>query len=118
MKGDNIAERLLEFAVAVLRVTTKLPTSSSGRHVVFQLARFSTAGGVHYEETRGAESQANFVHKIRLAAKEVGESCYWLNVIQRAKLLDADVCGLLREASNLAAILLASAKTARIGGNE
>ena len=31
MKGDDIAERLLEFAVAVLRITTRLPADSPGR---------------------------------------------------------------------------------------
>ena len=46
---------------------------------------------------------------------KVRESRYWLNVIQRAKLLDADLSGLLREATELAAILAASAKTARTG---
>ena len=37
------------------------------------------------------------------------------HVIQRAKWLDADLSGLLREATELAAILAASAKTARTG---
>jgi four helix bundle protein len=112
MKGDDIAERLLVFAVAVLEITTRLPANSPGRHLASQLARAGTAGGAHYEEARGAESRADFVHKIRLATKEVRESRYWLNVIQRAKLLETDLSGLLREASELAAILAASAKTA------
>jgi hypothetical protein len=38
-----------------------------------------------------------------------------LNVIQRGNLLTTDLCGLLREATELAAILAASAKTARTG---
>ena len=113
MKGDDIAERLLKFAVAVLELTTRLPASSPGRHLASQLVRAGTAGGAHYEEARGAESRADFVHKIRLAAKEVRESRYWLNVIQRAKMLDTDLGVLLREATELAAILASSAKTAR-----
>ena len=112
MKCDDIAERL-EFAVAVLEITTRLPANSPGRHLASQLVRAGTAGGAHYEEARGAESRADFVHKIRLAAKEVRESRTWLNVIQRAKLLETDLSGLLREATELAAILAASAKTAR-----
>ena len=39
-------------------------------------------------------------------------------VIQRAKLLDKDLSGLLREAAELAAILAASAKTARTAFKE
>ena len=115
MKGDDIAERRLECAVAVVQVTTKLPANSPGRHLASQLVRSGTAGGAHDEEARGAESRADFVPKIRLAAKEVRASRDWLHVIQRAQLLDADLSGLLREATELAAILAASAKTARTG---
>ena len=50
MKGDDIAERMLEFAVAVLRITTRLPADSPGRHPASQLVRAGTAGGAHYEE--------------------------------------------------------------------
>ena len=56
MKGDDIAERLLEFAVAVLRITTRLPADRPGRHLASQLVRAGSAGGAHYEEARGAES--------------------------------------------------------------
>jgi four helix bundle protein len=115
MKGDDIAERPLEFGVAVLKITTRLPANSPGRHLASQLVRSGTAGGAHYEEARGAESRADFVHKIRLAAKEVRETRYWLNVIQRGKLLDTALSGHLREATELAAILAASAKTASTG---
>ena len=40
-----------------------------------------------------------------------------LNVIERAKLLETDLSGLLREATELAAILAGSAKTARTANN-
>ena len=36
MKGDDIAERLLDFAVAVLQVTTRLPANVPGRHLASQ----------------------------------------------------------------------------------
>jgi four helix bundle protein len=115
MKGDDIAARLLEFTVGVLRLTTKLPANTAGRHIASQLVRSGTAGGANYEEARGAESRRDFVHKIRLAEKEVRESRYWLLVVERAGLVEADLGALLREAGELAAILAASAKTARSG---
>ena len=113
MKGDDIAERLLEFAVAVFEITTRLPANRPGRHLAFQLVRAGTAAGAHYEEARSAESRADFVHKICLVALEVRESRYWLNVIQRARFLETDLSRRLRKATELAAILAASAKTAR-----
>jgi hypothetical protein len=41
MKGDDIAERLLEFAVTVLQVTTRLPANVPGRHLASQLIAHS-----------------------------------------------------------------------------
>ena len=85
MKGDDIAARLLEFAVAALEISTRLPANRPERQMASQLVCAGTAGRAHYEEARVAERRADFVHKIRSAAKEVRESRYWLNVIQRAK---------------------------------
>ena len=59
MKGDDIAERPLEFAVTALEITTRLPANSPGRHPASQLVRAATAGGAHHEEARFADSRAD-----------------------------------------------------------
>ncbi|MBL4844101.1 MAG: four helix bundle protein, partial [Planctomycetes bacterium] len=84
-KGDDIAERLLDFAAEILLVVGGLPKTIQGKHVARQLTRSGTAGGAHYAEARGAESRADFAHKVLLAAKEVAESVYWLRLIERAR---------------------------------
>jgi four helix bundle protein len=43
---------------------------AAAKHVARQLWRAVTSGGANYEEARGAESRADFVHKVRLATKE------------------------------------------------
>ncbi|MBI4701005.1 MAG: four helix bundle protein [Deltaproteobacteria bacterium] len=68
--------------------------------------------GARYEETRGAESRADFVHKLLLAAKEVRASVYWMRLARRAGLWRVDLDQAVREGSELAAILAASATTA------
>jgi len=74
MKGDDIAGRLLRFAVSVLGVVGDLPQTYVGKDVSRQLTRSSTAGGGNYEEARCAESRADFAHKCNLAGTEVRES--------------------------------------------
>ena len=111
--GSDIAERLLEFAVAVVRVSTELPKDPTGRHVASQLVRSATGGGANYEEARAAESREDFVHKVGVAAKEVRETVYWLELIQRSGWTTRDLRTAIREAGELAAILGASARTAR-----
>lgn len=113
MKGDDIAERLLNLAVQILRVTSAIMAHPEGKHVAQQLARSGTAPGAHDEEARRAESKADFVHKARLAAKELGESVYWLRLANPARLLEVDLGPIIREGGELTAILTASVRTAR-----
>lgn len=113
MKGDNIATRLQRFAVAVIRTIRNLPQDVVGKHIARQLIRSATGGGANYEEARGAESSADFVHKVRVAAKEMRESLYWLDIIDMAGLdPKGDVRGLIQETNELVAILTSSANTA------
>jgi four helix bundle protein len=114
MKGDELAERLLVFADRVLRVCRDVRQDVPGRHVVRELIRSASAGGAIYEEARGAESRADFVHKIGIATKEVRESLYWLKLIERAELAPAhSMQRHISEASELVAILTASGRTAK-----
>jgi four helix bundle protein len=114
MKGDDIANRLLESAAQVLCIVAELLAAGAAKHVARQLTRAGTSGGANYEEARGAESRADFAHKILVAAKEVGESVYWLRLIERAELARRDrVSPAIQEGTELVAILKASARTAR-----
>jgi four helix bundle protein len=113
MKGDDIAERLLRLAIGVAKLCKTLPHDRLGGHVAFQSMRASTGAGSNYEEARAAESRADFSHKSALAGKEVRETIYWLRFMAGAELTAADTGALLKEARELAAILVASARTAR-----
>ena len=114
MKGDDIAARLLDFATEILLVVSGLPKNLEAKHIARQLTRSGTAGGAHYEEARGAESGVDFAHKVLLAAKEVGESVYWLRLIERARFSRRPTPGrAIGEGLELVAILKASARTAR-----
>jgi four helix bundle protein len=114
MKGDNIAVRLRVFAAGVLRLCRRMPNDSSTKHVARQLVRAATGGGSNYEEARGAESRADFIHKVGIANKELREALYWLQLAREAELVVEDELEvLIREANELVAILTASIKTAK-----
>jgi len=114
MKGDDIANRLLDQAVGCLRLAAELETNPIGKHIARQLIRCSTSGGANYEEARSAESSDDFAHKASIAGKEVGETVYWLKVTQRAAVTrSSEIAGLINEGEQLVRILGASARTAR-----
>ena len=114
-RGDDIADRLLDLGAAVIKLLPQIAKKPGGKAVVKQMERCGPAGGANFEEARGAESPADFVHKTRIALKEVRETRYWLQLAARAELLclDGYLAGLIDESDQLVAILTASANTAR-----
>ena len=114
-KGDDIARRLLDAVEAVRRLLPALQHEAASKHVANQLWRAATGGGANYEEARGGESSADFLHKLRVATKELREAHYWLRVVQRSDWVrPGSLDGLIDEYDQLIAILVASARTAKI----
>jgi four helix bundle protein len=112
MKGDDLADRLVNFAVHVTRLVDSLPASASTRHIADQLFRAATSAGANYEEARGAESRRDFVHKLGVSLKEMQESYYWLRLAAGLQIVDADLSVLAEEARALCRILGKSRITA------
>ena len=73
-KGDDLAERLLSFAVRVGKLVDVLPDARLGRHIAAQLVRSGTSPAPNYAESRAAESNRDFFHKLSIALKELRES--------------------------------------------
>src|SRR6478736_3118753 len=102
MKGENISIRLRHFAAQVVRLCRTFPDDPAAKHILRQLVRAATGGGSNYEEARGAESRADFIHKVGIANKEMREALYWLRLANEAALVaDSDLATLIREADEL-----------------
>jgi four helix bundle protein len=50
-----------------------------------QLLKSGTSIGANAMEAQNAESKADFIHKMKIAAKEAGETQYWLMLCDYAK---------------------------------
>jgi four helix bundle protein len=113
-KGDDLEERLIDFAVRIIRVCDALPDSPTGKHVRGQLLRSGTSAAPNYGEARGAESGKDFVHKLKIGLKELNESRIWLKVIIRAEMLPENrLDDLLDECDQLCRIISTSIQTAK-----
>ena len=118
MKGEDISDRLVDFSVRIIRLVNALPKNLVGKHVSGQLLRSGTSPGANYEEARGAESPADFIHKLRITLKELRESLYWLKVIKKSYLLPSEkLDDISKEASELSNIIAQSILTAKTKKN-
>ncbi len=111
-KGDDIEERLIGFGVRVIRLCGRLPDTFVAQHIGKQLIRSGTAPAAHYAEARGAESNRDFVHKLKICLKELNESRIWLKFIIQSELQPENLLtNLHNECDELCRIINASIKT-------
>lgn len=116
-QADAIEDRLIDFGVLVIQLSGKLPASPAGEHISRQMLRSGTSPAPNYGEARGAESRADFVHKLGIALKELNETKVWLRMIERAQLAAPQaVHPALDECQQLARIINASIQTSRRAG--
>jgi four helix bundle protein len=112
-KGDDIQERLINFAVRIIKVCDSLPDTRAGRHVSGQLLRSGTSPAPNYGEARGAESSRDFIHKLRIVLKELNESYIWLLIIVRSEMLPhSQMSEIINECEELCRIISKSIQTA------
>ncbi|WP_276372722.1 four helix bundle protein [Chryseolinea sp. H1M3-3] len=113
MKFD-LEERLIIFAVLILEITEKLPETKGSNHLSSQLVRSGTAPALHYGEAQSAESRKDFIHKMKIALKEMRESLICLKIIERKKYLgDQSILHSLTELNELISIFVKSIETAK-----
>jgi four helix bundle protein len=109
----NLQNRLINFAVLILDITEKLPDSKGSNHLSGQLVRSGTAPALQYGEAQSAESRKDFIHKMKIALKELRESFICLKIIEQKKYVtDQKLTNTISELDELIAIFAKSIETA------
>ncbi|MCU0444438.1 MAG: four helix bundle protein [Microscillaceae bacterium] len=83
-KGDNLIQNLsFEFALAIINFAEILEEKK--KYVIAkQILKSGTSIGANVWEAQHPESKADFVHKLKIAAKEAQETEYWLLLCQKS----------------------------------
>ena len=113
-KADELEERLVDFAVRIIKLSGHLPPTPAGKHLARQILRSGTSPAPNYGESRSAESDADFVHKLSIVLKELNETMIWLKMISKSGLMKKTLLDdILDENDQLARIISTSIKTVR-----
>jgi four helix bundle protein len=112
-KKYNLEERLLEYAVRIIRLVDALYDSRGANHIGGQLLRSGTSPTLHHGEVEAAESPKDFVHKLKICLKELKESRRALRVVERVPLTKElpETRSLIDETEQLIRIFFASIRT-------
>ena len=111
----DIEDRLINFAVRIIRIAESLPKTRIGYHIAGQIIRSGTSPAPDYGEAQGAESRLDFIHKMKLSLKELRETRVWLLMIVKANLIKpvSKLDPLIDENNQLISIFVKSIDTAR-----
>ena len=78
IRHPHLEERTIQFGMLCMWICEQLPQGYAGRNLADQLFRSSTSVAANYAEASEPESDADFIHKMKVALKELKESRAWL----------------------------------------
>lgn len=82
MKRNNIIQKKsLDFAKEIINLYKNLAYEKKEFILPKQLLRSGTSIGANIEEAIGAQSKADFIHKLSISYKEARESLYWIRLL-------------------------------------
>ena len=115
MKKHDLEKRLINFAVLIIEIVETMPNSKSANHMGGQLLRSGTSPALNYGEAQSGESRKDFIHKMKVALKELRETFVGLKIVYQAKLFKSEgkIQSALQEADELIAIFVTSVQTAQ-----
>ena len=110
-----IEKRLINYAVDIIKLSVSLKNIEASQVLISQILRSGTSPALNYGEAQNAQSKKDFIHKVRIAYKELRETYINLMIIEKAGLCrNLDLLGeLVSETGELLAIFTSIIKTAR-----
>ncbi len=112
--GQDLAGRLFQFAVDLIKYLKTLPNAGEVRDLQRQLFKAGTSAGANYEEAQGAISKEDFSSKCAIVLKESREANFWLRLIKAAEIDDSETLNrLTRESKEFIAIFTTIVKKTR-----
>ena len=112
--GKELEKRTRDFAIRIIRLSSKLPNTPEGRVIRNQMTKSATSMGANYREANRSRSKADFKNKVSICESEASETQYWMELVVAAKWLTREQIEFEnRECNELLAIFTSIGKKMR-----
>ncbi|MFK7950206.1 MAG: four helix bundle protein [Saprospiraceae bacterium] len=112
MKYDALKEKSFDFAVRIVRLSQFLVSTKQEYVMSKQILRAGTNPGAMVRESKNAESDKDYVHKLSIGQKEIGETMYWLELLEATDyLMPKEFESIYNDAEEVLKLLTSSIKT-------
>lgn len=119
MNKQELEERLIKFAVMIIKISDLLPNTRAGATIAGQIVRSGTSPALNYGEAQSAESSKDFIHKNQIVLKELRETFVALKIIRMSEMVMSEnlIEIALSENNELISIFVATINTAKKNTN-
>ena len=109
----KIDERTIEFASQVIVAVRSIGRDDASNALIKQIVRSCSSPALNYVEAQMASSIRDFIHKMRIALKELKETQVNLKIMYKCGYIsESEFRNLISENNELVSIFVASIKTA------
>ena len=114
MDKNDLQERMINFAVRIIKMVDSMPNSISGMAIARQIVRSGTSPSANYRAACIAKSDKDFVNKLKIVEEELDETSHWLTLIMRSEMMKPSrIQPLHQECCELLSIIVKSIVTAK-----
>jgi four helix bundle protein len=114
MTREEMKRRTKTYANRIVKQCSALPENWVARTLGKQLLRSGTSVGANYRAVCRAKSNSDFINKLRIVEEECDESLFWMELLVDNDFVKPSLLeSLMKEADEILAIVVSSAKTAR-----
>ncbi len=114
MDKNDLQERMINFAVRIIKMVDSMPNSISGMALARQIVRSGTSPSANYRAACIAKSDKDFVNKLKMVEEELDETSHWLTLIMRSEMMKVSrIQPLHQECCELLSIIVKSIVTAK-----
>ena len=107
-----IADKSKAFALRIIKLFTYLKENKQEYILSRQILRSGTSIGANVRESKNAQSDVDFIHKLSIALKEADETAYWLELLFESDIIDKiEYDSLNNDLKEIIAMLTSTIKT-------
>ena len=103
-KQNIIVEISFDFSLRIIQYTALLQEQKKFQ-LANQLFKSGTSIGANVREAQNAQSKMDFLHKMKVAAKEADETQYWLLLCEHSELYPSPDIELVRSIESIIKVL-------------
>ena len=119
MKSNILIDKSIDFGARIVRLHTWLSKTKHETVLSKQILRSGTSIGANINEAQYGNSKADFIAKLHIALKETAETEYWLHILEKSEILEANMAeSILKDCLEIKRILIASINTAKSSNEE